>query len=744
MQNMGKINKQNPNYKKMEKMRDLFFKQFPKNSSFVSKNSLKSKKSILINSSLPKVESIILKQKEEPNKNSSKEVSINIYNYPNNGKQGDIPKKEISKIKYPEKSLDEIKTKIEIIKKQDKEKLNLKKIEFKVEEKQKTVSSEKIKKEENISINQEHEEKNESGKCTTFKKIPMLIKNKSSLSFVSEKDNNYYKKLKQEKFPKNLQKILPHGLDDSFITYVDPIKNYSRIKKSFHSIIPQEPPQFLTKSKLNQWIDQKSILNDLESQISKNKFSQIYKKNSHKNKNIYSFTHFEPQTFEGIEPKKFLYSKKRGDKDSSRFSKANKSVPTFSKLSNPNSKIFVKNKYQNENNLERSSQAISKLKQIVTQNKCIALGNSNLFLNSFDLSLHAFSKGNSLVSAEEKSKRDSAKTPTLKSMKGYLNLNSKKSESLSFTSSKNDKTYPSDWNFEENTLSKERHISSSQITLELSAKSFTHASALDQIKKLKNFHDFDAKLNLEKAQKIENRMDITETKPHTNESKTLTNFDLTEPSIKNPMSQFKSPENSYLQMKSTFEMEMQGILQQKESVSKQIFAKSPNIQEEEIGMSEIREGVEVGKEEEDTLHEVYPEKLDSKSHLTKNYEKKNYFDERRDNEQNNDQKMKLTEAQNLSSSTLNHIRKETIEMIECMKVKETEEEDELTVQLKKCDKSVENVNSDIFEKMIEEMLQNELWSKALKSKSIDTLSFNLTLRNKKHRKKNSDQSTRIR
>lgn len=629
-------------------------RQFPKNTSFISRKSLSKKDD-------NHVDSIKILSKSREVKAPSKEISINIYN---NVRQ------EIKKEEVP-------------IQKKKKETPKPKKAPVRLE---KQSPPEKKEKKQQSPLPSHEAIPPESRRSKTFKDVPVIL-NKSSLSFVSEKDNNYYRRLKQEKFPRHIQKMLAQGFDDSFITYIDP-RNPSQVKKSCLSILPQNNSQPLSKSKLNQWVEQKSILNDLESQVSRNKYSQIYKKNSQHNKNIYSFTHIDARALESLEPKGFLFSKKKGDREpqKSRRSHPNKSVPTFSHFSGAQSRIFENNSKLLKANINGSicSQRKSKrghaeerLKQILTLQTRIGSSNSIVLLNSCHLSQACSSQKE--AGATESRKSESKQQPTLKSMKGYLNLESK---SVSAKSSQPAPSLPSDLEFGGESLSKEVPVSSLEITLEVSGKSFSKALKLDQLKSVNKLTPCLSQLSpLSSSGKL-NPFENTETKPHTNDSKAPTHLDTTEPSITNLKTNYKSSENSYLQMKSTFEMDMQNLLRSKEMPLNKVFVKSQKI-------SEIEIGAEKGVEE--SIADVcasspYKESISEIEKMGKEVKGENLED----------------------------IEKHTKMMIECLE----EKENECSLIQTNSSASIEAINKKILDQMIDQMLKDDIWSKAIKSKTL--------------------------
>jgi hypothetical protein len=677
---MGEISRKNPNYKKMRKVRDLFLKKFPKSNSILSGRSLisKSKESIRVSRLVSNQDlkmnncSNQLSQKKSNSNKTDPEcdmISINIYK---NKKSNSSKKQANLPLKLKEKS--------------NKNLLQVSKNASKIKEN---------KKKDNQIIYNNKKEKSKPTvlkmKSKTLKNFPII--NKSSLSFVSVKDNNYYKKLKQEKFPTVLRKILPQGMSDSFITYADPYKNLSMIKKSFHSNIKQDPMNYLSKSKIHKSKDKKGLITDLDSYISDNKYSQILKNNLNKNKNVCSFSILENDISDIIEPKKFLYTKKKTDKDSMKYSKK---VDTDNNLKKSSFITGVNNTKTSQN--RSVSQVQKELKEIINQTKKISDSNSNIALNSCYNSYHSLKS--SIVQQESKIFNNSSSTKSKKNIlnsnkQGYLDLGSKNSSSESIKSISNS---TSDWKFG-GSSSREKNISSSEISIKFSEKCKMKLKSKEKI----------IKIPIETGSlKIKNDLELTETKPETNDSKNYTLLDLTNPSNK-VIPLIKSPNSSYLQMKSTIEIEGGNIMNLKDNRIKPNFVKSQKIQELLID--------DISKTKSNIEDEKFNFKFSENTDLSGNYFKKKSLPLHNSDKENKEmiyeniikEEKKSKEIQKETETLISQLEKQEEEVIK----QKPNEENKSYLTL---------VNQNIIDNIIENVLRDSLWANAILSKTVFKLS----------------------
>lgn len=327
-------------------------------------------------------------------------------------------------------------------------------------------------------------------KSKTLGHFPALL-NKSSLSFVSEKNNHYFKKLQQEKFPRQLKKILPQGINDSFFTSKEGPGGLSGLKRSARSAA--------VRGKAG---EKRGLLADLESQVSDIKLSGVGRAPGGTRSGLKG-SPAPVDLSEMVSLTRFLYSKKRVSKADSRRSRR---LPRSGALESSGASQAPLGREP-----MRSSGATQRLKSIVWQTRRLGPAESNLALASFENSFRGLRESGAW-GAEEPS-RGSANGKA-----GYLAFESRKSLARLGSGSKRS---ASDWKFDDSSAG-ERNISESQLSIGDSEHSQPKAGFPGTARPSQGKGETEAQAG---DADTKDALDLTETKPETSDSKLV--LDLT-------------------------------------------------------------------------------------------------------------------------------------------------------------------------------------------------------------------------
>ena len=575
-----------------------------------------------------------------------REVSINIYKSPQIGEQG---KKQGKFVHNKARRRTRVESEESGTRGAKLDKIRIKKVSFESKKKAQKATEKK---------------------CWTLRNFPVIL-NKSCLSFVSEKQNSYYRKLKQEKFPRQLRKILPQGINDSFFTSKDQLRNASLVKPGFRSAVQRKSPVFFPKSKPNQSGDRRGLINDLESHVSDIKAPHLTKTHSKHPLQTISNTFQEPNISEMVSLTRFYYKKKRPEQGSESVSRAKRQAT-------PSETSLMRKKRE----ADSSQKARERLKSIVWQMRTVGDDNSNLAVDSFENVFKRMSES-SQDAVEESSE---VRPPTVVSKQmvngnGYLDLGSKKSSNKLIGSSKNS---ISDWRFQESSIG-EKNISSSEMSLDFSEKSVEKDTRREEARPEKKR----AELN---SIRIKSKSELTETKPETSDSKCL--LDLS-----------RAGETLLLTggtQKDCLGGETQAAVQTGTDGAEEMAKKFNFLKSEKVEV--LTESKQLQRERSLTVL------LNNQTGLTEN----DFAKKKQKSGQTQDMELFSKERRRSNvqaKGSYRDIRLETNQMLECLQQKEEE-------MLPRSDSNLLNssmgeVNKDILHQIIDNILGEEIWRTAI-------------------------------